>query len=79
MAKPPYGDSSLDPKMPTYATGTLGLNNDVLDDCAKAPTGSTQLSGSVCRDSGPGTYNAEWDNGCNSYNVAPKKFPGLQT
>jgi len=79
MANPPYGDSTKDPSMPTYATGTLALmSTDKLSDSATAPTGST--SGFVnIRSVGVGTMNADHINWALSGNVLPKAFPGLQS
>ena len=79
MANPPYGDSSKDPTMPTYATGTTSLmSTDKLDDCAKAPTG-TSMCVSTLRAWGVGNSNADWNNDGLSGNVVPKAFPGLQS
>ena len=78
MANPPYGDSSKDPKMPTYATGTMSkISTDKLDDCATVPTGSA--TSMLMRAGGVGTSNADWINGTLNQNVTPKAFPGLQS
>ena len=74
-----------DPSIPTYATGQMSFNNDVLNDSSSLPTGSTTAGGGVNakfaqhRTRGVGTSNADWDNGGLSGNILPKAFPGLQS
>ena len=77
MANPPFGDSSKDPKLPTYSTGSWNFNGDNLDDSASNPTGST-LAKMQIRGLGVGTSNADWNNGTFA-NTVPKAFPGLQS
>jgi hypothetical protein len=78
MANPPYGDSSLDPAMPTYAAGTIwNTLNDTNSDGATiafTSTGST----TQMRAYGVKTSNADHTNGTHA-NVVPKAFPGLQS
>lgn len=70
-----------DPSMPTYATGTISLmSSDVLDDCAKTPTGSSSKVTIGLRSIGVGTTNADWNNDALSGNLVVKAFPyGLQS
>jgi hypothetical protein len=76
MANPPYGDSTLDPSLPTYAAGTIWKNAEILMDSAKTPvpTGST----AIVRSSGVGTTAMDFNNGTHE-NRVPKDFPALQS
>jgi len=74
-----------DPGIPTYATGQVAFNADVLNDSFSAPTGSTTAGGGVKakfaqpRAQGVGTSNSDWNNGALNGNVLPKAFPALQS
>ena len=79
MANPPYGDSSLDPTMPTYSTETFVLNSDFnVDDAMQAFNSTASTNVYQVRAIGVRTANADRNNGTMA-NVAPKNFPGLQS
>ena len=78
MSNPPFGDSTKDPKTPTYAAGTIwntigDTNSDGTLRAFTSTAATTQL-----RAIGVTTSNADWTNGTHA-NVVPKAFPGLQS